>query len=448
MNEKDKDEEQGIDLEIETNETPVDPLRPALKRNRYDNIIERLERKYCGSIITETHENSEEEEEETETSQPSKRKKKAINSDYYDMEDPFIDDADNIATVETHLKMNKIQTKHDGYFVSSGVLEIDTTNTLKPISDLQLEEALASIANTSSEITSKLNSAYQSLKKLETSEEISSLKKSIPQSVLTVLRELDAVALSHDVDITRQISKLKSPYRIWIGYFYQTLSSLSSEDPTEERLEAFLQTFKKLILKKRNSSGGPMKESGNTDLRQLLDQKIQEVGEKIRSKILEKSKDANNSAGRIHSFPLTHSPGLVEVIELDKDEAKSSDVEYQWICKWDMGLRGQVFELEQMCRSWVENENSLRPGSTEKKKKSSTTPEVSHNSPQSPELCSSLWSQVLSQNAEITKVFTQLSSIAFASPFSETSVEKGGVSGIRKALTTEKIRSETSMISF
>jgi hypothetical protein len=225
------------------------------------------------------------------------------------MEDPFIDDADNIATVETHLKMNKIQTKHDGYFVSSGVLEIDTMNTLKPISDLQLEEALASIANTSSEITSKLNSAYQSLKKLETSEEISSLKKSIPQSVLTVLRELDAVALSHDVDITRQISKLKSPYRIWIGYFYQTLSSLSSEDPTEERLEAFLQTFKKLILKKRNSSGGPMKESGNTDLRQLLDQKIQEVGEKIRSKILEKSKDANNSAGRIHSFPLTHRLG-------------------------------------------------------------------------------------------------------------------------------------------
>jgi hypothetical protein len=31
MNEKDKEEEQGIDLEIETNETPVDPLRPALK---------------------------------------------------------------------------------------------------------------------------------------------------------------------------------------------------------------------------------------------------------------------------------------------------------------------------------------------------------------------------------------------------------------------------------
>jgi hypothetical protein len=46
----------------------------------------------------------------------------------------------------------------------------------------------------------------------------------------------------------------------------------------------------------------------------------------------------------------------------------------------------------------------------------------------------------LSLNAEITKVFTQLSSLAFSAPYNETNVEKGGVMGIRKALTTEKIR--------
>lgn len=58
------------------------------------------------------------------------------------------------------------------------------------------------------------------------------------------------------------------------------------------------------------------------------------------------------------------------MIEVDKDEVKPSDVDYQWICKWDMALRGQVFELEQMCRNWVDNENSLHQGSTEKKKSS------------------------------------------------------------------------------
>lgn len=283
------------DLEMsETNDEPPELLQRTLKRNRYENIIERLERKYCGSIITETHENSDEEEEVVDT-QP--RKKKAINADYYDMEDPFIDDTDNIATVETHLKMNKIQTKHDGYFVSSGVLEIHTSNTLKPISDSQLEEAMASISKTSPEISSKLESAYQSLKNLAMNEEISTSKISIPPSLIPVLLELDALALSHKVDITRQISKLKSPYRVWIGYFFQTLVSLSSQAPTEEKLEGFLQTLKKLILKKRTTNGGPMTKSGSTTLRERLDCKIQEVGEKIRSKIEEKSKDASNSAG-------------------------------------------------------------------------------------------------------------------------------------------------------
>jgi hypothetical protein len=434
------DDEEHEELEIGGNE---DPSKPALKRNRYDNIIERLERKYCGSIITETNENSDDEEEENiQTVQPLKRKKKTTNADYYDMEDPFIDDADNIATVETHLKMNKIQTKHDGYFVSSGILEIHSSDTLKPISDSQLEEAMAFIANTSPEITSKLECAFQTLKNLKTSEEINTLKKSIPQSVLAALLELDTVALSHEIDITRQISKLRSPYRIWIRSFYQTLSNLCSEDPTEEKLEGFLQAFKKQILKKRTSIGGPVEESGSTNLRQLLDQKIQDVGEKIRSKIVEISKDPANLTGSVQlSSPQATHSHLIEISEPEREEVKS-DVEYQWTCKWDKTLRGHVYELEQQCRSWVDSENLLRQGSSIEKKKE--TSEVSGVPALIRLVLISL--QVLSHHAEITKVFTQLSSIAFASPFSDTAVEKGGVLGIRKALTTEKSRFENPFL--
>jgi hypothetical protein len=109
----------------------------------------------------------------------------------------------------------------------------------------------------------------------------------------------------------------------------------------------------------------------------------------------------------------------------EKDGEKSS-ADYQWICKWDMPLRGQVYELEQLCREWVETENNRRQAnhtaSIDKKKKAIPAEEI------------------LSRNAEITKIFTQLSSIAFAPPYNDATVEKGGVVGIRKALTTEKIR--------
>jgi hypothetical protein len=109
-----------------------------------------------------------------------------------------------------------------------------------------------------------------------------------------------------------------------------------------------------------------------------------------------------------------------------------------------MPLRGQVYEIEQLCREWVESENKIRQAnhtaSSDKKKKAMPSDEVHalfpfHSSHQ-------ILVQILSRNAEITKIFTQLSSIAFASPFSDSTVEKGGVVGIRKALTTEKMRQE------
>jgi hypothetical protein len=274
-------------------------LGPTLKRNRYDNIIERLERKYCGSTAVTQSESTDDDEAE-ELPQPTRRKKRAaVGSDYYDMDDPFIDDADNIASVESQIKMSQIQTKHDGYFVSSGVLELSaaSSSAVKLISESQREEAMATINSTFPDIASKLGSIWESLVHLKSLNEITSTsKKAFPPSLLTEFIELDSLALSHDIDLCRQllVSKTKSPYRLWFNYFFQNLCKQSSDEiVTEEALEASQQILRKQILKKRTSlpSSGTGKESGGNNLREILDRKVQEVGAKIRSQIEERSSE-------------------------------------------------------------------------------------------------------------------------------------------------------------
>lgn len=99
--------------------------------NRYDNIIDQLERKYyCDSVVQPAHgEDTESDESESPANENlkllnAKDRKRSNFADDYDMDDPFIDDEEMILEVEAEIKKNRTKTKHDGFFVSSGKLEV------------------------------------------------------------------------------------------------------------------------------------------------------------------------------------------------------------------------------------------------------------------------------------------------------------------------------------
>lgn len=134
----------------------------AKRRNRFDDIIQKLERKYTtmhssnpvhisydydddsDSIQSDNDNNADNEKKEnTEgdgkelviTSKPtpksrSQKRKRNSELDFYDLDDDFVDDSEYAEAIETIVAM-KAKTKQDGFFVSSGdieVLENDTSD--------------------------------------------------------------------------------------------------------------------------------------------------------------------------------------------------------------------------------------------------------------------------------------------------------------------------------
>lgn len=115
-------------------------------KSPYDNIIEALERKYSGGIVTNLDNNSAAgdhssiagDEPDTLVEKSGKTKKTKKNGDAYDMDDPFIDDADHMHQVNFELKTKKVKTKYDGFFVSLGKLElVPVPSRIKPKDDRQ-----------------------------------------------------------------------------------------------------------------------------------------------------------------------------------------------------------------------------------------------------------------------------------------------------------------------
>lgn len=114
---------------------PIEPPRGSAVKGRYDNIIEQLERKYCGSRTAAVVDDME------DSPKKKSRQKRAAsivnegadgeeeedgrsNDDYYDSEDSFIDDSAADRDIQFAFNMRNVQTKRSGFFVSAGELEV------------------------------------------------------------------------------------------------------------------------------------------------------------------------------------------------------------------------------------------------------------------------------------------------------------------------------------
>ena len=121
-----------------TNENKIDESKFSKpKNNYYDNFIDRLEMKYRGQVVQQqdnddedgTHSDSESTKDESidepNASDKPVTKRRTRQHDAYDHEDPLIDDSDMVAQVNTELQSKKFKTHYDGFFVSTGNLDVE-----------------------------------------------------------------------------------------------------------------------------------------------------------------------------------------------------------------------------------------------------------------------------------------------------------------------------------
>ena len=111
---------------------PPPPSIPEIRRKRdnpYDNIIEKLERKYIFKQQIVSPDKSSDGNSPLDSGNGGggygkKKSRTGDHRDYYDETDPFIDDSELIDEIENTVRTKVLETKTGGFFVSSGHLDV------------------------------------------------------------------------------------------------------------------------------------------------------------------------------------------------------------------------------------------------------------------------------------------------------------------------------------
>eukprot|EP01031_Cornospumella_fuschlensis_P036756 gene36756-44588_t len=155
--------------------------------NLFSSVIDKLERKFLafetrhsvgdsldddqGSMSESSHVSSVATSPEADPTPvealPARRvRKKKIFFDEYNYDDGFIDDSDAVQHIEGALKAKRLKTKHDGFFVSTGALELEpvpvkkaTPKTAASSSKTATVNSSKSLAQTPPQLSGPLNAA-------------------------------------------------------------------------------------------------------------------------------------------------------------------------------------------------------------------------------------------------------------------------------------------------
>jgi hypothetical protein len=233
------------------------PLDLVQKRSsRYGNIIEKMEQKYLGVTLSDSPERP-------VADTLSRRPRKSDADDYYDLNDDFVDDSDHLLAIESQVLMKRVQTKHSGFFVSSGDLEVLTDNE-----KLLQDDDEPTLKRPKTQVNAIVLEDYPGLVEAiaKYSETINSLKDVEGESLRTVLpilqthlHALDDYALSLNLPLS--LLKKTSPY-------IQSIRQAMCGEPTNPYLSLYL-----LEYRIKNA-------------RKLLEERADALSERIRSKIL------------------------------------------------------------------------------------------------------------------------------------------------------------------
>jgi hypothetical protein len=445
--------------EATSHDTSVDTsVKQKKSSSGYENIIERLEKKYCGSYDPSADSDSDEAHEENP--RPKKRKARA-QADYYDMDDGFIDDSDNIAAIESAQHSKRLQTKYDGYFVSSGELEVsdgparDSRKEVEVVREAEgpIGESVptpnASVASVVKHMSSGDTAEAAALTPPKKSEkpEKNTKEWAPPPSVASAMEQFTTAA--QDLIQSKGGTALKS-FPVVLDPALDTLDaevtvSMSSGKLSNIYLSAVRSALggevsaavvKSAIIRLRSG-----RDAGR--LVEELRNEVEALGNRLREQVTECPPSAalvtaTKEEGDANGNTVSSDHPQVEVAP-DPEDSSVGDVtteaavapppstpvvEWKWVCKWTPQLRGEVCDLEQLCLRWVERENTHRSHLKAAHKKSM---EESETVP-------------LSGNAEVTRVLQAVADIAFGPPYDPGAVDKGGFVGVKKALATEKTR--------
>jgi hypothetical protein len=465
-----------------SNSTDVAALENKLSTkpsNRYETLIDRLERKYynlsnvqssvdgmyvgsegedsMSSTFSSNQASPDKAEEEENEGNKKRKKSKAIIQDY-DYNDPFIDDTDVANEIDQVISTKKLKTKHDGFFVSSGELEVvkvplikkvvskpviqtgipsamtsTSSNTTNPLTHqkssnlsvnttaLPSNTSLNMQSPSSSQIHSQLSTSDNSLKSpsqmgqyfLEETVELATKKEKIEKpawepkpEVLAALEvfkgkvEESGIRLSKKSDFPSNLEdplleldlvvrQYHSPIEIGktTGY-YETIQSYVGKGYSASK-------FKTIIIRTQFKKLAKL----SKDKLQLLIHKLQND---LRANIIEcpidkqpanKKKRSSSTSGVINldqpegsnshlstqpelgnsntteastSHPVDVSMDVSDMLlnvshhqEKETNESKPL-IEYKWYCRWNIPLRQQLLEIENVTNEWVVNENSYR----------------------------------------------------------------------------------------
>lgn len=333
--------------------------QPSVK-NRFDNIIEHLEKKYTNPVIVSSgamdsdapSEDDDEEEEdeplgELGTEGTNKKRKRNNKRDTYDMEDSFIDDTEAFQEVESAVRSQKAKTLHNGFFVNSGTLEITTETTHEGLPDMPGDKPRYGRLSKRPELLE----AFVKFAEIVQTANVKMNKQRFPVQLREAVMALDAIATQ---------CKLHQESE----YYQRIAESLGGLVPVA-KIKTYLSLARKQAMAQR------LLDELNQQITEFCDVMVVRI-QRVETPSVE---EEASKLGVVAEGEGEHCRRLgmlfVSLTELGlcvglPGEVKSTVPKpvYLWKLPWDMKSRGLLVAIESTALSWVNHENIFRAAVT------------------------------------------------------------------------------------
>jgi len=366
-------------------------------RNSYDNMIERLERKYSKGIVPDDEEpvlseddggdqddddddNGAEMEdvvdmevsggeggEAGERKPTAKSKKRSMaHQDAYDMEDDFIDDSEDAELIEMAMEGKSTKTKHGGFFASSGDLELysvvaaadvagsssaargagDTKALAVREQDNDHHDVSGSTALATSSQSGQGHGQGPKEKKARVAKPDWELTPSILIAMDAFKRE---VAGTLEVAGAERTKKNVFPRSLDSALCVFDKEVIQSIPDVESRYQGYWEALVDVLGGADMISVGIVKNS----LKRLRLKARAE--ESLRNK-----EDALRQLLELFPSKLTKFEPMVVPDDGGGGEPFTPPQIFEWTCHWDIDARGLLLAAEKTCDDWVNAENAYR----------------------------------------------------------------------------------------
>lgn len=380
----------GSDDNIHTMETIsyTNPNFVINKSNRHQkvNIVEKLERKFsnlCTAKAIEFVDASDDDsvvgidatqelndpQEDVIISQPQNqnkkvksKKRKRIEHEFYDTNDPFIDDSEVCEEIETMVKMS-MKTKKNGFFVNWGDLEIiDEADSEEEFDQYDSDNEKSGIKVTRTKAPkAQWNPTSEILEILEIFKTKSSqlLSKPLPKNA-TVPRELHSSLLECHLNVIEKYSILSNhsnqeetiKYMNKVSGYYEGIVNILGGLIPVGRIKRIL--FQ-LFTKNKADSIKMQLDAHVHALKEFISHNISLISHKPKTI----PKDPINLDTQSNETTILFANTSEDEVKVKTKTNNDAD-NFKWKCKWDSNMRGILVAVDDYISHYVELENSYR----------------------------------------------------------------------------------------